>query len=349
MRLTEIDVRPVSKSEEDRYKSLMQKHHYLGFVPKIGETAWYVACYREKWVSLLGFSVCALKSAVRDKWIGWDHRRQYGRLKLVVNNSRFLILPDFHIPNLGSRVLSLCLKRLPGDWIETFGHKIVMVETFVDPVRFNGTVYKASNWLCLGETRGYRRKKAGYIPKEHGKLIFVKELEKNARRILSQPILDKAYQTGEVKMLLMAEHMQSLPDFFKTIKDPRRNQGKRHKLSTILGISAGAVLCGMQGYKAISDWANNLGQKARGRFDCLYKNGKYLVPGESTIRDILIRVDPASLDDAIRRWNESFGQTDESLAIDGKTMCNAIDENGKQTHIMSAVGHDTKRCYTQKK
>ena len=349
MQLDEIDVRPVLKHEEDRYKILMQKYHYLGFVKKIGETMWYVARYQDEWVSLIGFSVSALKCAVRDKWIGWDHRHQYGRLKLVINNNRFLILPDFHIPNLASRVLSLCLKRLASDWVKTFGHKIVLIETFVDPDRFSGTIYKASNWLCIGKTRGYRRQKKAYIPMEHGKLIFVKELTRNARRILSQPILDKSYLTGEVKMLLTAEQMRSLPDFFKTGEDPRRGQGKRHKLSTVLSIAAGGVLCGMQGYKAISDWASKLGQKARERFDCRYENGKYIVPSEWTIRDMLIRVDPVSLDCAIGKWNELYGQTDESLAIDGKTMCNAIDKNGRQTHIMGAVGHDTKRCYTQKK
>ena len=112
MQLKEIDVRPVLKHEEDRYRLLMQNHHYLGFVPKIGETAWYVAEYRGEWVSLISFSVSALKCAVRDQWIGWDHRRQYSRLKLAVNNNRFLILPDFHIQNLASKVLSLSLKQL---------------------------------------------------------------------------------------------------------------------------------------------------------------------------------------------------------------------------------------------
>ena len=110
MKLSEINVRQVVKSEEEQFKTLMQKHHYLGFVPKIGKTTWYVAEYQEKWVSLLSFSVSALKCAARDKWIGWDHRHQYGRLKLVINNNRFLILPDYHIRNLASKVLSLCFK-----------------------------------------------------------------------------------------------------------------------------------------------------------------------------------------------------------------------------------------------
>jgi len=73
------------------------------------------------------------------------------------------------------------------------------------------------------------------------------------------------------------------------------------------------------------------------------------VPSLFTIRDVLIRVDPVSVDRALQRWNQAYGQEDESLAIDGKTMCNAIDDHGHQTHIMSAVGHQSKACYTQKK
>jgi hypothetical protein len=57
------------------------------------------------------------------------------------------ILPQYHVPNAASRILSLCEKRLPTDWQERFGHPLVLVETFVDPQRFHGTVYRASNWL----------------------------------------------------------------------------------------------------------------------------------------------------------------------------------------------------------
>jgi hypothetical protein len=73
------------------------------------------------------------------------------------------------------------------------------------------------------------------------------------------------------------------------------------------------------------------------------------VPSEYVIRDVLIRVQPADLDRALRRWNELYAGEDESLAIDGKTMCNALDADGRQTHVMSVVGHQTKNCYTQKK
>jgi hypothetical protein len=105
----------------------------------------------------------------------------------------------------------------------------------------------------------------------------------------------------------------------------------------------------MRGYQAISDWADSLSQKARERFGCRYQNRRYFVPSLFTIRDVLIRVDPVHLDRALKRWNQTHGQQDESLAIDGKTMCNAIDDQGYRTHIMSAIGHQSKTCYTQKK
>jgi hypothetical protein len=102
----------------------MQQHHYLGSLPKIGETLWYVVAWRDQWVALLSFSASALKCAARDRWFGWNLRHQYDRLKLIVNNSRFLILPDWHLPNLGSRILSLRQKRLDTDWQKAFGHPL---------------------------------------------------------------------------------------------------------------------------------------------------------------------------------------------------------------------------------
>ncbi len=350
MDLLEILVRPISRFEEQHYQELMQQHHYLGSVPKIGETLWYVATWHDEWVALLSFSAAAWKCAARDRWIGWNYRHQYDRLKLVVNNSRFLILPLWHVPNLGSRVLSLCQKRLPRDWRKMFGHPAVLLETFVDPQRFQGTVYKATNWLHVGETKGFRRTSKGYSATAHSpKMVFLKPLQADAKTVLSQPKLEPPYHTRGNKIMLKADQMRALPYFFTDIPDPRRAQGRRHQLATVLAIAAGAILCGMRGYRAISDWAKSLGSKARERFNCRYENGRYVVPSESILRDVLIRVDPRHLDLALQRWNELFGEQDESLAIDGKTMCNAIDEQGYQTHIMSVVGHQTKACYTQKK
>jgi hypothetical protein len=350
LNLLEVHVRPVNQPEEPRFQQLMQQHHYLGALPKISETLWYVASFADQWVALLSFSAAALKCSARDRWIGWDFHHQYDRLKLVTNNSRFLILPDWHIPNLPSRILSLCQKRLPTDWQAIFGHRLLLLETFVDPQRFRGTIYKAANWIYVGDTKGFYRTRHGYSATAVSpKMVFVKALTRDAQALLSQPILEPAYRTGGSKLMLRAQQMQSLPEFFKNIPDPRRPQGQRHRLATVLAIAAGAILCGMRGYLAISDWANSLSQKARQRFGCRCQNKRFIVPSLSIIRDVLIRVDPVQLDHALQRWNHAYAQDDQSLAIDGKTMCNAIDDYGYQTHIMSAIGHQSKNCYTQKK
>lgn len=150
-------------------------------------------------------------------------------------------------------------------------------------------------------------------------------------------------------MHVTAEHMRALPDCFKKVTDPRRAEGKRHRLEVVLAIAAAATLCGMRGYKAMADWAHALGPKARARFRCRVRNHQYLVPSESIIRNVLIRVDPGELDQALQDWNAHYGAVDESLAIDGKTMCNAVDAKGRQTHIMSVVGQQSAQCYTPKK
>lgn len=348
--LTEIYLRPVEKTEEACYRAQLAAHHYLGDLPKIGETIWYVATWRDAWVAQISVSAAALKCGVRDRWIGWDFRTQYGRLKLIANNSRFLILPGWHRPNVGSRVLGLLERRIGADWQARFGHPLLLLETFVDPRRFHGGVYRAANWMEIGQSQGYRRTRAGYSEETDApKRVFIRPLCRHAQARLTHPDREHLQLTGKAKTMLNAEQMRSLPQCFATIPDPRRAQGRRHLLPVVLAISAGAILCGMKGYKAISQWAKALGQQARARFGCRRENGVYLVPSTYVIRDCLVRIEAGALNRALAAWNQAWGNTDQTLSIDGKTMKNAIDEEGHQTHIMSAIGQDTATCYAQKK
>ena len=353
MDLSKVTVRPIGSDEDERYQQLLGQHHYLGAIPKIGQTLRYVAQYDAAWVALLSFSASSLKCAARDRWIGWEARLQYGRLKLIANNSRFLILPDWHQPNLGSKVLALCQQRLPGDWLERFGHPLLLLETFVDPQRFLGTVYRAANWTCVGLTQGFRRTAAGYsVQPQTPKQVFVRALHPRARQRLAQPILDSRDHTEDhPTMTLTAQQMRALPDCFGAVSDPRRAQGRRHPIGAVLAIAAGATLCGMRGYKAIGQWAEGLGQKGAQRIGCRRDpdTRQYGIPSVTVIREVLMRVDPAQLDRALGAWNVLWAPRDRSLAIDGKTLRGATDEQGLQVHVMSAVGHDSKAAYTQKK
>ena len=201
MRLDEVQVRPVCVAEESRFQDSMRAHHYLGALPKIGNTLWSVACLEGDWVALVSFSAAALKCAVRDEWVGWTFRHQFDRLNLVANNSRFLILPHCHHQNLASRVLSLCRRRIQQDWRERFGFPLLLLETFVDPPWYQGTIYQAANWRFLGLTKGYARTRAGSSDTPHApKKVFILPLQRNTRTLLSRPLLHPQYQTGVPRM-----------------------------------------------------------------------------------------------------------------------------------------------------
>lgn len=329
----------------------MHAQHYLGALQKIGEALWYVATWNLEWVALLSFSAAALKCGARDRWIGWSYRQQFARLPLVANNTRYCVLDPWHRHNLASRVLALCERRLSQDWVDVFGHPLVLLETFVDPQRHRGTLYRAANWVYVGDTRGFRRRQGGYTNQAHSpKKVFLRCLHPQARALLCQAQLPASYLPGvPKKMVLTAEQMRALPEFFKEIDDPRRPAGRRHPLHVVLAIATAAILCGARGYTHIAEWAKNLSPDARRRFVCRRSRGVFEVPSCHVFFEVFRRIDPQQLERALQGWNAQFAVLDKSLALDGKTMCNAIDEEGSQTHIMSVIGHETGQCYAQKK
>ena len=154
--LEEVRVDLGKPAEIARINRLLHKHHYLGSVRPVGERLYYVAQdAAQHWVAVLVFSAPAKHLKHRDKWIGWSNEQRRRRLSLVTNNCRFLLLPQYSVPNLGSRVLRLTLDRLRRDWQASYGHPVEVVETFVDPERFCGTVYTANGWTELGHPLGH--------------------------------------------------------------------------------------------------------------------------------------------------------------------------------------------------
>jgi hypothetical protein len=149
----------------------MEEFHYLGKGPLCGAQIRYLIKSSEYgWVGALSFSAAQWRLKKRDQYIGWTDAARRANLNRVVCNSRFLILPSVHVPNLASHVLSLCMTRLVGDWTDRYGYGPVLVETFVDPRRFAGTCYRAANWARVGQTAGrgtaYPNGKVGAGPKD---------------------------------------------------------------------------------------------------------------------------------------------------------------------------------------
>lgn len=167
------------------WNGLMERFHYLGKGPLCGAQIRYlVGSSRHGWVGALAFSAAMWRLKVRDKYIGWTEAARRANLDRVVCNSRMLILPSVHVPNLASHVLSLCMARLMEDWTVRYGYEPVLVETFVDPKRFFGTCYRAANWTRIGQTvarsTAYPNGKVADGPKD----IYLYPLKRNWKQVL---------------------------------------------------------------------------------------------------------------------------------------------------------------------
>jgi hypothetical protein len=136
---------------------LLARYHYLSFKQPVGENMAYLAADRHgRPLACLLFGSVAWSCAVRDQHIGWNVMQLRERLHLLTNNHRFLILPWVQVPCLASHLLGMIARRLSQDWQAKYGHPILLLETFVDR-RFQGTCYRAANWLRLGQTTGRTR------------------------------------------------------------------------------------------------------------------------------------------------------------------------------------------------
>lgn len=177
-------VRPISRQERREWRGLVQHFHYLGDKVIAGEHILYQAFLDGRLVACLAWGSPARNSRHREAYIGWDIPAKRQRLSYVVNNLRFLILPWVKVKNLASRILSLNLKRLCDDWQKAYGHPVYLAETFVDTSRFEGTCYKAANWIYLGQTKGLS--KQGNVYHEHGnkKALFVYPIHAKANDFL---------------------------------------------------------------------------------------------------------------------------------------------------------------------
>jgi hypothetical protein len=300
--LKSLVVRPIDDAERDLWDRLMAEHHYLG-KRLVGESVRYVALLQGQWAALQGWSSAAFKSRPRDEWIGWTEQQRLRRLKFVVNNSRFLLLPGIRIKNLASKALALNLKRLAKDWEEHYAHPVVLAETFVDHHLFKGTCYKAAGWIELGTTRGYGRSAGRYYAHGSSKTIFTYPLHREAKRILSAPFL--APQLCPESLLdLSALNLDRLFEYIRALKDPRMPRGIRHGHATVLAVGIYAWLSGAKSYLAMGKWAENLTQEQLKQFGCrLHENKRcYIPPSETTLRRAMASVEPGEVTRVVELW-----------------------------------------------
>ncbi|MCL5099040.1 MAG: ISAs1 family transposase [Candidatus Omnitrophica bacterium] len=346
--LRRITVRLILPQERDSYDQLLQAQHYLHSARLGGQSLRYVAELDGQWVALIAFSAPALNIKARERWIGWTPRRRTRRLCFVVNNSRFLVLPDRQrYPNLASRVLSLCLKRLSQDWQEQWGHPVLLVESFVDETQYRGTAYRACGFEAVGCSSGYGRSSRDFYL-DHGqpKQLYLRELCAGAAATLRRPRLPAQLAPHEESLSgpcpLRAPSLDSLLEVFRSLGDSRRGHGLRHPQPFVLACATVAMLLGAGGYQAFEDVCSKLTQRQLRALGCRLtpKTNRYVPPSDSTFFRVLNSLDPHAFDLAVGRWMmEQDISVLEGLAVDGKVLRGSGRGDGQALQLLSAVSH----------
>lgn len=182
-----IQLEPVRVQKEIRlWNEYIERYHMLGYRRPFGAHQRYFIWSRSlnRRLGCMLFSACAWALAERDAWIGWSKEDRGQRLSYIVNNTRFLIFPWVKVKNLASKALSLAVRQVPMDWQERYGFKPVLLETFVDIARYQGTCYKAANWMLLGKTAGRGRMDRYSQYLSSPKHIYVYPLRRDFQAIL---------------------------------------------------------------------------------------------------------------------------------------------------------------------
>jgi hypothetical protein len=182
-----IGIESAETTESRLWNDLMNRYHYLGAGPLCGcQMRYLIRSQKQGWLGGLAFSAAAWRVKARDAWIGWDPEVREQHLNQVVDNSRFLILPQMRVPHLASHVLGLALRRLRSDWRQRYGYEPLLVETFIEAERFAGTCYRASNFVEVGKTQGRGRQDSHNQRRVPIKRVLMYEWSQQARQRLSR-------------------------------------------------------------------------------------------------------------------------------------------------------------------
>jgi hypothetical protein len=168
------------------FSAALDEFHYLGYRGTVGENLQYtVADTHGRLLACLLFGSAAWKCRARDQFIGWTKQERERNLNRTTNNTRFLILPWVRVPHLASWILGQVLRRISTDWEKKYGHRIMLVETFVERERFAGTSYKAANWIHAGSTTGRSRQDRQFTMQVPIKDVYVYALDRTYKKELS--------------------------------------------------------------------------------------------------------------------------------------------------------------------
>lgn len=323
-----VRVRPATPGEHAWFDRQMAERHYLGAGRPVGDYLRQIVEVHGRPAALLVWGPACYALKDRDRWIGWSANHRVERLKLLVQNRRFLILAaKGAAPNLASQTLGAALRALPAQWRQSFGYRPLLAESFTDPEAYAGTCYQASNWQPVGTSAGYSRHRADfYVPNDRPKKLWLYELGAPARQQLKAVPLPADCQAGVIAppsgvIPVSQPQMLSLWDVLRRAPDPR-GKNTRLRIGAVLAIVAMALLAGRRDIAEIARFAQTLSQAQRRQLGLPRKketNAFWQVPTYSVFYQVLTRLDSAAFARLLDEWlRQQAGRLPPSLALDGK-------------------------------
>ena len=323
-----IEVRVPLADEVGWFDEQLATQHYLGAGRPVGDYLRQVVVRAGQPVALLVWGPACYALKDRDLWISWSASQRVERLKLIVQNRRFLVLAaKGEAPNLASQAMGAALRALPEQWREHFGYRPLLAESFTDPEAYAGTCYKASNWEAVGHSAGYSRHRADfYVPNDRPKRLWLRPLVADARPQLRAVHVPEDCRAGLTAppsgtLPVTAKQMGSLLEVFRSAHDPR-DKNTRYRIGPVLTLMAMALLAGRREIAEISRFATTLTPGQRRQLGLPRKKGTrafYAVPGYSVFYQVLTRLDPEAFAGRLNDWLQSrSGTLPQALALDGK-------------------------------
>lgn len=133
--------------------------------------------------------------------------------------------------------------------------------------------------------------------------------------------------------------VETLPQAFASVADPRRKQGTRYSVAAILSLAVVAVLANHTSVLAIAEWAARQTRHVR---HALGFTGD-TTPHQTTIQRLLQRLDPAAVAAAVQRVfdprvpGELRERGCQGVALDGKAQRGRLRHGATSTHPIHAI------------
>jgi hypothetical protein len=325
---SDIHVEVVAGADLAWFDQQMADRHYLGAGRPVGDYLRQVVRVRGQPAALLVWGPACYALKDRDRWLGWSAPQRVERLKLIVQNRRFLVLADKQqAPNLASQTLAAALRALPEQWQQSFGYRPLLAESFTDPEAYEGTCYKASNWEPVGFSAGYSRHRADfYVPNERPKRLWLFALDPQSRQHLRSAQLPADCEAGVIAppsgvLPLDQPQLLSLFEVLQRAPDPRA-RNTRFRIGAVLTLVALALLAGRRDIAEIARFATTLHPRQRRLLGLPRRPGTqafYEVPAYGVFYQVLTRLDNEAFATLLTEWLQArAGTLPQALALDGK-------------------------------